>query len=75
MSVSLHRWLVSMHRKLVQLCGIGRKHTNLSVKQHPRKSRWDNVSIYPGFPGQKKAYSLKNPHPQERTGNVDQEYA
>ena len=30
--MNLCRWMVSMHRKLAQLYGIGRNHTNLSIQ-------------------------------------------
>ena len=38
-------------QKLAQLCGTERKHTNLSIQHCPRESKWETVSIQPGFAG------------------------
>lgn len=45
------RWLVSVCRKLAQVCGPGRNYTSLSIQHYIRKSKRDTVSTWPGFSG------------------------
>ena len=50
-SANLCRLLVSTHRKLAGLCGIGRKCTSLSIWYHPRESKQEAVRTQPAFAG------------------------
>ena len=47
-SMKLRRWLVSTCRNPAQLCGIGRKHTNLRTQHHP-KARQTKSCQHPGW--------------------------
>lgn len=66
MNMNLCRQLVSVHRRLAQLSGIGRKHTNLSTQHHPRESKQRLSASALALQDQEKKYNLKNhpyPHP------------
>lgn len=47
-SMNLYRWLVSIHKKPAQLCGIERKHAN---KHSALPSRKHIAGTWPGFAG------------------------
>lgn len=57
--MSLCRCLVSMCRKLAQLSGYGRKHTNLSIHHHPGESKLVTLNNWPGFQGSREDMKSK----------------
>lgn len=73
-SAGLCSWLVSVCKKLTQLCGIRRKHTNLGIQHFPRKNkrRLSASSLASQNPG--KSHYLRNPHPEEEIRRVEQVY-
>lgn len=69
---SLCRQLLSTCRKVSQVWGIERKHTNLLIQHHLRESKPEAVSTRPSFAqDREKTYNLKN-FPQGRTTNEEQ---
>lgn len=69
---SLYRQLLSTCRKVSQVCGIERKHTNLIIQHHLRESKQEAVGTRPSFAqDREKMYNLKN-FPQGRTTNEEQ---
>lgn len=73
-SADLCSWLVSMCKRLTQLCGIKRKHTNLGIQYFPRKNkrRLSASSLASQNPG--KSHYLRNPHTKEEIRHVEQVY-
>ena len=60
-NVSICRKFGSTHIKHVQLCGTGRRHTDLSISGYcPRKNKLEAFNTWPGFVGAGKGILFEN---------------